>query len=130
MKTRYHIFAQIISKKKTVLAACTNSYTKSHPLQKYFAEKVGKPHNIYLHAEIKAMIMASIQQHGDLHTLRVSRYGKGGKLLDAKPCIICIEAAIFFGIKRINYTTKDGWVYGKTPQELKKEYYDAANKPS
>ena len=56
MKTRYKIFAQVRSKNKTLLAACTNSYTKSHPLQKFFAEKVGKPHNIYLHAEIRALI--------------------------------------------------------------------------
>ena len=122
MKTRYNIFAQVRSKNKTLLAACTNSYTKSHPLQKFFAEKVGKPHNIYLHAEIRALIIASIQPHGQSHTLTVSRHGKDDKMLDAKPCIICLEAAEFFGIKRINYTTKNGWVYGKTVEELKNEY--------
>ena len=122
MKTRYEINATVTTKHGTTLASCWNSYKKTHPLQKFFAEKVGKPHNIYLHAEVRALIIASIQTYGTPYTLTVKRVDRNNKLMDAKPCEICVEAAIFFGIKKINYTTKNGWVYGKTPQELKDEY--------
>ena len=121
MKKRYEIHAIITNKNDCFMGSGYNSYKKSHPLQKFFAERVGKPQNIYLHAEILAMIRSSIICHKKMHTLNVSRWDKNIPL-DAKPCIICIEAAIFFGIKVINYTTKNGWVYGKTPQELKDEY--------
>ena len=121
MKTRYEITAFVKNKFGLIISVGLNSYIKSHPLQKFFAEKVGKPHNIYLHAEILALIRASISKEiGD--TLQVQRYNTIGHPEDAKPCPICVEAAIFFGIKKINYTTKNGWVYGKTPQELKDEY--------
>ena len=123
MKTRYEINATITTKHgSSTLASCWNSYKKTHPLQKFFAEKVGKPHNIYLHAEVRALIIASIQTYGTPYTLTVKRVDRNNKLMDAKPCEICVEAALFFGIKKINYTTKNGWVYGKTPQELKDEY--------
>ena len=122
MKTRYEINATIFTKRGSTLVSCWNSYKKTHPLQKFFAEKVGKPHNIYLHAEVRALIIASIQTYGTPYTLTVKRVDRNNKLMDAKPCEICVEAAIFFGIKKINYTTKNGWVYGKTPQELKDEY--------
>ena len=122
MKTRYEINATITTKHNNTLASCWNSYKKTHPLQKFFAEKVGKPHNIYLHAEVRALIIASIQTYGTPYTLTVKRVDRNNKLMDAKPCEICVEAALFFGIKKINYTTKNGWVYGKTPQELKDEY--------
>lgn len=126
MRTKYALLASVTTKNGTLLANCWNSYTKTHPLQKFFAEKVGLPKKIYLHAEIRAMVIASIQPHGPLHTLSVRRFGKNKEMLDAKPCPICIEAAIFFGIKKIDYTTKNGWVYGKTPQELKDDYKQAS----
>ena len=122
MKTRYEINATITTKHGSTITSCWNSYKKTHPLQKFFAEKVGKPHNIYLHAEVRALIIASIQTYGTPYTLTVQRVDRNDKLTDAKPCEICVEAALFFGIKKINYTTKNGWVYGKTPQELKDEY--------
>jgi tRNA(Arg) A34 adenosine deaminase TadA len=123
MKTRYNIQAWTSSKGGMNLSVGVNSYTKSHPLQKFFAEKVGQPNKIYLHAEILAMIRGSIvNQDIPMHTLDVVRYDKRHQLIDAKPCPICIEAAIFFGIKKINYSTSKGMVYGKTPQELKEEY--------
>ena len=122
MKTRYEITAFVKNKFGLIISVGLNSYIKSHPLQKFFAEKVGKPHNIYLHAEVRALIIASIQTYGTPYTLTVKRVDRNNKLMDAKPCEICVEAALFFGIKKINYTTKNGWVYGKTPQELKDEY--------
>ena len=121
MKKRYLIYASVKDRKEVLIGVGSNSYKKTHPLQKFFAERVGKPQNIYIHAEILAMIRASGSPLKQMYTLTVGRWDNSTPQ-DAKPCEICVEAAIFFGIKKINYTTKNGWVYGKTPQELKDEY--------
>lgn len=128
MKTRYKLNAFVITKNGHTLSRATNSYKKSHPIQKFFAEKVGQPEKIYLHAEIRAMIAASISDYGIMHTLTVTRYDKNSKYMDAKPCPICVEAAIFFGIKKINYSIKNGMVYGTTPEALKAEYLNSKGK--
>ncbi len=119
MKTRYRISALCFDKQGICISQGENAYTKSHPIQKYFAEKVGRPHNIYLHAEIHAILRAKDRQ---IEYINIYRYNTIGHAELAKPCPICIEAMIAFGIKTVNYTTKNGWVYGKTPQELKDEY--------
>ena len=120
MKTRYRIYAVCFNKEGICISQGFNSYTKTHPIQKYFAEKVGKPDCIYLHAEIQAIIRAKDKV---IDHIKIYRYSDDQRrTLDAHPCPICIEAMIAFGIKTVNYTTKNGWVYGKTPQELKDEY--------
>ena len=58
MKTRYKILATCFNKYGIPLSKGENSYKKTHPLQAYFAERVGHPQRIYLHAEILALIRA------------------------------------------------------------------------
>ena len=117
MKKRYQITACCFKKDGTLLSVGSNSYTKTHPLQKYFANKVGQPAKQFLHAEIQALIRARNTQ--PIYSMTITQFDtKTGKFQDAKPCPICIEAMKAFGVKKISYTTKNGWIYGKTPEEM------------
>ena len=118
MKKRYEILATARDKQGAFLSSATNSYIKSHPLQKHFAQLAGQPNKIYLHAEIYALIRIQEHRANKIHSITIERYDENHRMQDAKPCPICIEATKAFGIKKINYTTKEGWVYGKTPESL------------
>lgn len=107
MKQRYTIVAHCFDKKGNLLSCATNSYDKTHPLQKYFAEKVGHNEKIYLHAEIAAILRAKDRP---IHRLHVFRYGANGETLLAKPCPVCTEAIKAFGIKEVYYSTNDNTV--------------------
>ena len=122
MKTRYLITAICYDKQSKLLSVADNHYTKSHPLQKHFAVLAGYPNKIYLHAEILAMIRGMANSTDNkLHTINVMQW-KNGKYALAKPCKVCLTAMIAFGIKKVNYTTPEGWVYGKTPEEILEEH--------
>ena len=102
MANKQHIIvAHAYDKRGRILAVATNSYKKTHPLQSYFAEKVGQPERHFLHAEIACLVRCKDQS---IHTLRIWRYGKDGQLLCAKPCGICMEAIKAFGPKEIWYS--------------------------
>lgn len=119
MKTKYIISALVFDKDGICIGQGQNNYSKSHPLQAYFAKKVGKPDQIYLHAEIHAILKARERK---IHSINIYRYNALGHPKNAKPCPICIEAIKAFGIQSINYTTDKGFIYGKTVEELKNEY--------
>ncbi len=101
MKKRFLILAKTYDKKGRMLSSAYNSYKRSHPLQQYFAEKVGKPECIYLHAEILAILRAKGKQ---IHTITIERYSSEGVPLNASPCIICREAIKAFNIKQVIHT--------------------------
>lgn len=84
-----------------MLSEATNRYDKTHPIQKYFAERVGHPTRVYLHAEIHAIIRAGDKP---IHRIEVERHGKKGQQLLAKPCPICMEAIRAYGIKEVSWT--------------------------
>lgn len=103
MKTRPILTARTYDKKGRLLSTATNNYKKTHPLQAYFAKKVGHHARIYLHAEIAAIIKAGDKK---IHKLTVTRYNpKTHKALNAKPCPICQEAIKAFGIEWVSFTT-------------------------
>jgi len=56
MTPKHMVYATCLDRQGRVLSHATNSYTKSHPLQNYFAKRSGQPHKIYLHAEIAAIL--------------------------------------------------------------------------
>jgi deoxycytidylate deaminase len=95
------ILAHAFDKRGRLLAVATNSYTKTHPLQAYFAKKVGHPAKQFLHAELACILRCKDQQ---IHTLRIFRYGANGELACAKPCPICQEAIVAYGIPNIWYS--------------------------
>lgn len=101
MKTRQLIIAKCYDKHGRFLSAGINSYTKTHPLQKHFAIKVGHDKKEYLHAEIAAILRC---KDIPIHTIKVERIGSKGQRLPAKPCPICQAAILAFGIKVVEHT--------------------------
>lgn len=98
MKKRYEILAQVFSRNNRLLSQATNSYTKTHPLQSYFAHKSGdSPSKIYLHAEISALIRAA-KSGKEIHTLRI--VSKNSSKLP-HPCRTCREAIAAFGVSKV-----------------------------
>lgn len=89
--------AAIVLRKRKVVAVGFNSYTKTHPQQAKFAQKLGQVKKIFLHAEIDALSKAP----KDSDTIVVLRVNKKGELCCAKPCEICRAAITQFGIKKI-----------------------------
>jgi tRNA(Arg) A34 adenosine deaminase TadA len=102
MKYKHNLTARCYDRKGKLLSIATNSYSKTHPIQAYFATKVGQPAKIYLHAEIHAIIKAGDKK---IHKIVISRIGKNHKALNAKPCPICQEAIKAYGIPFVSYTT-------------------------
>lgn len=100
--TRYNLEATIYDKRGRILSVGNNSYTKSHPLQGKFAEKVGKPDAIFLHAEMDAL--RKLKDWDRAYKIVVTRYDKNGEPVIAKPCKICNAAIKHAGIKHIEHT--------------------------
>lgn len=101
--SRYLLTAIIYDKHGMKLAEEHNSYIKTHPLQKFYATKVGTPKREYLHAEVRAIIKAL--KRGIPYKILISRINpKNGNTGLAKPCPICELAIKDAGIKRIEYT--------------------------
>ena len=100
MKNRYTITAVCLNKHNRPICVGENSYKKTHPLQAYFAKKVGHPQRIYIHAEIQALIRSGDNQ---VHVMCVTREDKLGNSLPSKPCPVCYEAIRAYGVKYIYY---------------------------
>lgn len=101
MKTRHVLIAKTFDKKGKLISVASNNYKKTHPLQAYFAKKVGDPAKVYLHAEIHSIIKAGGKL---IHTIEIERNSKKGIPLLAKPCPICQEAIKAYGIKNVIYS--------------------------
>lgn len=107
-KQRKHILlAKSFDKRGRLIAAATNSYTKTHPLQLHFAKQVGMPEYDKLHAEILCLLRS---RERDIHTLTIERYSADGMPALARPCNICMCAIRTFNVKFIQYTTSNGFV--------------------
>ena len=98
---RYVIVAHAFDAKGRLISVATNSYEKTHPMQAYFAEKVGHSQRIFLHAEIQALLRCKDRK---VHSLKVWRYGVDGTFRCAKPCPICMEAIKAFGVQQVWYS--------------------------
>lgn len=102
MSTKQEITAVIYDRKGRVLSIGKNSYVKTHTLQAKHAEKVGLPDKQFLHAEIHAI--TKCKDLSKAHKILVTRYGKAGQPLLAKPCPVCQSALEAVGISVIEYT--------------------------
>jgi deoxycytidylate deaminase len=87
----------ICDKKGRIISKGVNSFSKSHPTQAYYAEKVGMVHRIFLHSEISALVNCKEQGH----TIFVARVNRKGEPLPSSPCPICKMAILDAGIKEI-----------------------------
>jgi tRNA(Arg) A34 adenosine deaminase TadA len=101
-KPRRHVTAKIYDKKGNLLSVGRNSYTKTHPLQAFHANRVGLAEQIYLHAEIAAI--ANCKDISKAHKIVVERFSKKGEPLIACPCPICADGISFTPIKQIEHT--------------------------
>lgn len=101
MSQQYYILAKCYDKRGKLLSTAFNSYKRTHPVQKYFAQRVGLEYKEYLHAEIAAILKAKDKK---IYRISVERYGKDGQPLLAKPCPICQEAIKAYGIQVVEYT--------------------------
>ncbi len=102
---RHALTAIIYDKKGRVLSIGQNNYTKSHTVQAKYAKSAGKPENIFLHAEIHAIIKCRNLRKA--HKIFIARHDKKGNPRLAKPCEICQGAIKEAGIKVIEYTVDE-----------------------
>jgi deoxycytidylate deaminase len=101
MSAKQKITATIYDRKGNTLSIGKNSYVKTHPMQKFFADKCGEEHKQFLHAEISAIVNL---RGGVPHKIKIERFNKHGDPMLAKPCQICELAIKKSGIKYIEYT--------------------------
>lgn len=101
----------VLMQRNKVVEWATNLDTKTHPLQKKFAELAGLEEKIYLHAEIAALVKA----HMKCDTIVVCRMGghNHDELRNAKPCPVCTLALKEAGISKVYYSTDTGFNYLK-----------------
>jgi deoxycytidylate deaminase len=100
-KQRFFILAKCYNKRGHLLSIGFNSYAKSHPIQKHFADLVGMPEKEYLHAEIAAIIRAKDKK---IFRITIERYDSSGNCVNAKPCPICMRAIQANGIQIVEHT--------------------------
>lgn len=98
---KHTLKAYCYDKRGRLIASATNSYSRSHPIQKHFAILANKPEAIYLHAEIAAILKCGDRP---VHKIKVERHTKDGKPALAKPCPICQIAINSWNIKVVEHT--------------------------
>ena len=101
----------IVVLKRHIISVGVNSY-KSHPIQKYYNKLRFNPDdavNHTLHAEIQALLMIPKDLDISDATLYTYREHKNHKLAASRPCPSCMGMIKDYGIKRICYTTEDGF---------------------
>jgi tRNA(Arg) A34 adenosine deaminase TadA len=88
----YNFVAIIVDRKNRIRSIGLNSYRKTHPLQKKYADIVGMPDREFLHAEIHAIVSLQDFSLTDIYTIYIARVNKQGKIMPAQPCPICRKA--------------------------------------
>lgn len=85
---KQRLVAVITDRKGNVLSVGQNSYSKTHPMMKMYADKVNRPESCFLHAEVDAIRRLGKDAH-KAHNIHVARLDKQGNTVIAKPCEIC-----------------------------------------
>jgi len=99
--------AMIIGPRGRTLSLGRNKL-KTHPIQAYWAKRLGKDHKIYLHAETDALIKA-MNKHGGPESVHdtdilVVRFNRYGETVSSKPCIICRHMLQAHGLRHVFHT--------------------------
>lgn len=109
----------VITNKSEIISVGSNKL-KSHPLQKilnkkYFSSRFGGlydtdkvVHRFNLHAELNAILNAGDR---DLtgYSIYIFRKDCNGHISMSRPCKACMAAIKKCGIKKVYYTTRDGY---------------------
>jgi deoxycytidylate deaminase len=111
----YHLGCVIVDHHR-IISSGHNSNTKCHPIQKeldtrFFGEESRGP----VHAELAALLPLIKQHNIDLSgaTLYTYREDKHDHIAMSRPCPRCMSLIKKYGIKKIKYTTTDGFVTEK-----------------
>ena len=104
-KQQQDMTAIIYDRKGRVLSIGKNSYVKTHTLQAKYAKMVGLPDKQFLHAEIHAI--SKCRDLSKAYRILVTRYGKAGQPLLAKPCPVCESALKSVGIEVVEWSVED-----------------------
>jgi len=99
---KQNITAICYDKRGRILSVGRNSYVKTHPLQARMAAKMGNERQIYLHAEVAALV--KVRNWSLIAKMTVVRINAMGQPLNAKPCPICTEMIRLAGIKTVEHT--------------------------
>ena len=87
---RVRTVAVFTDKRYNVLSVAGNMYTRTHPQQARWAEKIGVPHKQCLHAETRAaIILTKSGKAGKAKYLYIAAVSEAGNVLCAKPCVVC-----------------------------------------
>lgn len=97
-----NVTASCFDRRGRLLSVASNSYSKTHPLQKKYAARSGNADREYLHAELAALIKAV--KRGKPYRLVVVRVGKNGQHMFSKPCDCCVQAIAAFGVKIVEHS--------------------------
>lgn len=101
-KNKHLVVATVRDRRGRVLARRANNYTKTHPIQAHFANKVGKPDAVFIHAEIAALLACGTSTPYSIHVERYKRDGTPGL---AKPCIVCQAAIKAWKVQQVTWTS-------------------------
>lgn len=101
-KVKHNITAIVYDRKGRIVSMGKNSYFKTHPLQAKYAQEVGLEEKIFLHAEVDALV--KLKDWKRAHKIVITRFGKTGEPLLAKPCKVCEHAIRLAGIEHIEHT--------------------------
>jgi len=102
LKGEYLLGAICINRRGRVLSMGFNSYTKTHPLQSKYANKLNIHHKVYLHAELSALLKSKEKPN----SLLVARINRHGQLTTSKPCLVCQLAMREAGVKQVFYVNE------------------------
>lgn len=106
---RHKVGAVVVMKHRIISSGCNNM--KTHPLQKQYNKYRFAEDSVHTcHAELVALLPL-INDGVDLSdaSIFVHRSHKNGTLARARPCKSCMELIKDCGIRRIFYTTEDGY---------------------
>ena len=114
----YKIGAVVVMNHR-IISSASNSNSKTHPLQKkYNKYRFTDDGEHKQHAELAALVPL-IRDGIDLSNaaIYVYRVHKNGTLAMSRPCPSCMQLIKDVGIKRIFYTTENGYAYEKITQQ-------------
>ena len=101
----YNLGAIVLDKHGQIISWGFNSYIKTHPAMVY--NKYYRAEQIFVHAECDALY--SMSEKLTPHTMYIARINSKGEFRDARPCVGCYHEIKQRGIKRVYYTTRDGF---------------------
>lgn len=107
---KVHIGCVITEGNHRIISSGCNS-TKTHPLQKQLNRERFEVDSVHsLHAEVSALLPL-MKEDIDFSKVEVytHRNYANGKIAMARPCPSCMKLIKDLGIKKIHYTTADGY---------------------